>query len=426
MQTQFSRGLKAYTVGLLTFIWTANYLDRQILAILLESIKIEMSLSDTQLGLLSGLAFSLFYATLGLPIAYLADRYNRKRIIVTALMLFSIMTYACGLAQNYFQLLLARIGVGVGEAGTNPPSVAMIADLYEPDARATPMAIFAVGVNIGIFAAFFFGGWLAVNYGWRTTFQIVALPGLLLAILAAFSLREPPRGLSDGYSTTEKVPSMLAVARYMISNPTIFHLVIGTTLVIAVTYGAITWIPAYLIRMHGMETTTIGKALALIAGLGGGVATAACGVLADKLGKRDMRWNLWLLAIIAAFVTPFFIATFNASSGYWAIVFMIPSISLAAVYLGPVLAMLHFLVQPGMRAQATALMIFVNNFVGLGIGPLAVGMISDELSTDYGARSLAIGLTFLSMLSLWATVHYLIAASRLSRNNPSVVSVSTS
>jgi len=413
MHARFSSGLRVYTVGLLTFIWTANYLDRQILAILLESIKLEMSLSDTQLGLLSGLAFSLFYATLGLPIAYLADRYNRKRIIIAALVLFSSMTYACGLAQNYFQLLLARIGVGVGEAGTNPPSVAIIADFYEPDARATPMAIFAVGVNIGIFVAFFFGGWLAMNYGWRTTFQIVAVPGLLLAVLAAFTLREPPRGLSDGVSQSEPAPSLLAVARYMLASPVIRHMVFATTLVIAVTYGAITWIPAYLIRVHAMDTVTVGKALALIAGLGGGLATAACGILADRLGKRDMRWNLWLVAMIAAFATPFFLATFNASGGFWAIVFMVPSISLAAVYLGPVLAMLQAQVQPGMRAQATALMIFVNNFIGLGLGPLAVGVLSDKLAAEYGARSLAIALTLLSLLSFWAAFHYLISARRL-------------
>ena len=160
---------------------------------------------------------------------------------------------------------------------------------------------------------------------------------------------------------------MLSVARFMLANRAIRHMVFGATLVIAVTYGAITWIPAYLMRVHGMDTLVVGQALALIAGLGGGVATAACGVLADRLGKRDVRWNLWLIAIIAAFATPFFLATFNASSGSWALVFMVPSISLAAVYLGPVLAMLQSLVQPAMRAQATALMIFVNNFIGLGI-----------------------------------------------------------
>ena len=150
-QAMFSRSLRAYTVGLLTLIYTANYVDRQIVAILLQPIKEEMLLSDTQLGLLSGLAFAIFYATLGIPIAYMADRYSRKKIIITALTLFSVMTYVCGLAQNYTQLLLARIGVGVGEAGTSPPSHAMISDMYEPSERAGPLAIFALGINIGLF-----------------------------------------------------------------------------------------------------------------------------------------------------------------------------------------------------------------------------------------------------------------------------------
>ena len=195
MHDKFSSAMRAYTVGLLTLIWSANYLDRQIFAILLQSIKVEMALSDTQLGLVSGLAFALFYTTFGLPLAYLADRANRKRLIIASLSLFSVMTYACGLAQNFWHLLLAR-AVGIGEAGTNPASIAMISDMYPADRR-TPMAFFALGLNIGIFAAFFFGGWLAQNYGWRATFQIVAVPGLVLAVLAGLTMREPARGLSE-------------------------------------------------------------------------------------------------------------------------------------------------------------------------------------------------------------------------------------
>lgn len=214
MAEKFTAGLRAYTVGLLTLIWAANFLDRQIFAILLQSIKTDMALTDTQLGLLGGLAFSIFYSTFGLPLAYMADRFNRKKLIITALSLFSVMTYICGLAQNYWQLLLARMGVGIGEAGTNPPSVAMISDMYPAEARATPLALFALGANIGIFAAFFLGGWLAQHYGWRATFQVVALPGLALAVLALFTLREPPRGLSDG-GKLAAAPPMFEVVKYI-------------------------------------------------------------------------------------------------------------------------------------------------------------------------------------------------------------------
>ena len=413
MKTDLSPAVKAYTVGLLTFIWTANYLDRQILAILLESIKVEMMLSDTQLGLLSGLAFAIFYATLGLPIAYLADRYNRKRIIVSALMLFSLMTYACGLAQSYSQLLLARIGVAVGEAGTNPPSIAMIADMYEPDRRATPLAIFAVGINLGIFIAFAFGGWIAMEYGWRATFQITAIPGVLLALIAIFTLRDPPRGMSDSCEAPSQAQPLLQVIRFMIGGRALRHLIIAMTLVVGLSYGTIAWIPAYLIRVHELTTTEIGLALALIVGVGGGIATALCGIAADRLGQRDKRWNLWLLGLIACFTAPLLMAAFNTSTALWSFILLAPSISLTAVYIGPGLAMLQGLVRPQMRALSAAVLILVSNLFGLGLGPLAVGVISDRLSAEYGAGSLSIALTLLSMISFWAAWHFYLAAKHL-------------
>ena len=213
-QTVFTRSLKAYTVGLLTLIYTANYLDRQIVAILLPAIKADMLLSDTQLGILTGLAFGIFYATLGIPIAWLADRVSRKHIIIASLSLFSVMTFACGLAQNYVQLLLARIGVGVGEAGTSPPSHAIIADMYAPSERATPLAIFALGINIGLFIAFLLGGWITDKYGWRTAIQVVAMPGIGLAVLAWFTLKDPPRGMSDE-GAQGIAPPLMDVVRHM-------------------------------------------------------------------------------------------------------------------------------------------------------------------------------------------------------------------
>ena len=254
----FTPAIRAYTVGLLTFIYTANYVDRQIVAILLQSIKLDMGLSDTQLGLLSGLAFAIFYATLGIPIAYLADRVSRKKIIIVSLSLFSVMTFICGYAQNFVQLLLARIGVGVGEAGTSPPSHAMIADMYAPNERATPLAIFALGINIGLLIAFLVGGWVNHHYGWRAAFQVVALPGLLLAIIAMFTLRDPPRGLSDGHEA-QKAPPLGEVARYILHNKTLRHLIIGSTLIVTVGYGAIAWLPTYFVRVHAMTTIEVGQ-----------------------------------------------------------------------------------------------------------------------------------------------------------------------
>lgn len=417
MHDKFSSAMRAYTVGLLTLIWSANYLDRQIFAILLQSIKVEMALSDTQLGLVSGLAFALFYTTFGLPLAYLADRANRKRLIIASLSLFSVMTYACGLAQNFWHLLLARMGVGIGEAGTNPASIAMISDMYPADRRATPMAFFALGLNIGIFAAFFFGGWLAQNYGWRATFQIVAVPGLVLAVLAGLTMREPARGLSDQKGDAARkpppAPPVKEVVIFMFQARAMRHMVAALALVFAVSYGAIAWIPAHLIRVHAMSTTDIGMALALIIGVGGGIGTAACGVLADRLAKRDMRWNFWLLGLVAIVTAPFLVLAFNAPTAFWALVFLVPGISLNAVYLGPALAMLQGMVKAEMRALASAVMMFVGNLIGLGLGPLIVGLVSDHLADSHGVRSLSVGLTLLAGLSIWSGGHFFTAARTL-------------
>ena len=408
----FTPALRAYTVGLLTFIYTANYVDRQIVAILLQSIKLDMGLSDTQLGLLSGLAFAIFYATLGIPIAYLADRISRKKIIIFSLSLFSVMTIVCGFAQNFMQLLLARIGVGVGEAGSSPPSHAMIADMYAPNERATPLAIFALGINIGLLIAFLVGGWVNHHYGWRTAFQVVALPGLLLVVIGMFTLRDPPRGLSDGQKA-QKAPPLGEVAGYMLNNKTLRQLIIGSTLVVTVGYGAIAWLPTYFVRVHAMTTIEVGQVLALLIGIGGGIGTALGGHFADRLGKRDVRWNLWLIVILALVGLPFSVGAYLATDATLAIILLAFPVSVGALYFGPTLAMLHTLVRPEMRSLASAILLLINNIVGLGFGPLMIGVLSDYFSTDYNVRALPYAMVISSLLAVWASVHLWLAASTL-------------
>lgn len=413
--TTFSNGLKAYTVGLLTLIYTANYVDRQIVAILLQSIKTDMDLSDTQLGMLTGLAFGIFYATLGIPIAYLADRISRKKIIIASLSLFSVMTFACGLAQNYAQLLLARIGVGVGEAGTNPPSHAMIADMYGPSERATPLAVFALGINLGLFVAFIGGGWISDNYGWRTAIQVIALPGLGLAVLAWFTMREPPRGMSDN-QTDGEAPPMKETFAYMWQTKSIRHLIIGSTLIITVGYGAIAWLPSFFIRVHEMTATQVGSMLALFIGIGGAVGTALGGIAADGLGKRDVRWNLWLVAGLGIATAPFSFMAYMAASLEGAIYWIIFPMLTGALYFGPTLAMLHTLVKPEMRSLASAIMLFINNIVGLGVGPLSIGIMSDYLTPLYGERGLGYALASFILIGIWGNCHYFIAARSLKKD----------
>ena len=415
-QINFTAGLKAYTVGLLTLIHTANYVDRQIVAILLQAIKTDMQLSDTQLGMLTGLAFGIFYATLGIPIAYLADRMSRKKIIIASLTLFSLMTYACGLAQNYVQLLLARIGVGVGEAGTSPPSHAMIADMYAPSDRATPLAVFALGINLGLFVAFIAGGWIADNYGWRTAIQVIALPGFVLAIIAWFTLKDPPRGMSDDVAGESEAPPLMDTVRYMWRTPSMRQLLIGSTLIIIVGYGAVAWLPSYFIRVHGMTATQVGMILALMIGFGGAIGTTIGGVVADRLGKKDVRWNMWLVGIVGIVVAPFSVMGYLAGSGQAALLWLIIPTMAGALYFGPTLAMLHTLVKPEMRSLASAILLFINNIFGLGIGPLSVGMMSDALAPEYGSRGLGVALALMVIIGLWGSVHYLLAGRSLARD----------
>ncbi|MED5565212.1 MAG: MFS transporter, partial [Pseudomonadota bacterium] len=315
-------------------------------------------------------------------------------------------------AQNFAQLLLARIGVGVGEAGTSPPSHAVIADMYAPNERATPLAIFALGINIGLLMAFLVGGWVSHHYGWRIAFQVVALPGLLLAVVAMFSLRDPPRGLSDGHEA-QKAPPLGEVTLYILHNKTLRQLIIGSTLVVTVGYGAIAWLPTYFVRAHAMTTIEVGQILALLIGIGGGIGTALGGHFADRLGKRDVRWNLWLIILLALVGLPFSVGAYLATDATWAIVLLAFPVSVGALYFGPTLAMLHTLVKPEMRSLASAILLFINNIIGLGLGPLMIGVLSDYFSADYGARALPYAMVTSALLAIWASFHLWLAAGTL-------------
>ena len=323
------------------------------------------------------------------------------------------MTYACGLAQNYVQLLLARIGVGVGEAGTSPPSHAMIADMYSPSDRATPLAVFALGINLGLFVAFIAGGWIADNYGWRTAIQVIALPGFVLALIAWFTLQDPPRGMSDETTGESQAPPVMETVKHMWQTPSMRQLLIGSTLIIIVGYGAVAWLPSYFIRVHGMTATQVGTVLALMIGFGGAIGTTLGGVVADRLGKKDVRWNMWLVGIIGLMVAPFSVMGYLAGSSQAALLWLIVPTMTGALYFGPTLAMLHTLVKPEMRSLASAIMLFINNIFGLGLGPLSVGMMSDALASEYGSRSLGIALALMVIIGIWGSIHYLLASRSL-------------
>ena len=256
-----------YALVMLTVVYSFNFIDRQLLAILQESIKLELGFSDSQLGLLTGFAFAVFYVTAGIPIARWADRANRRNIVALAIGLWSFMTAVSGAVQNYLQLLLARIGVGVGEAGGSPPSHSIISDIFPPDKRAGAMAFYSMGVNFGILFGFLFGGWLNEFFGWRVAFVVVGVPGILLAIVVRLTLREPMRGLSEKHRASDEYVSFVEVVKLLWSRVSFRHLALACGLNAFAGYSTGSWTASFLIRSHAMTTGELGTWLAMIMGL---------------------------------------------------------------------------------------------------------------------------------------------------------------
>jgi len=403
-----------YVLGVLTAVYASSQVDRQVMGILLEPIKLELGASDTQMGFLIGLTFAVFYATLGMPIAMLADRSNRRNIITAAISIWSVMTVLCGFAASFLQLALARIGVGVGEAGSSPPSHSIIADLFDPKTRGTAMGIFALGVNIGLLLAYLVGGWMSEYFGWRATFIAVGLPGIFIGILLYFTTTEPRRGASELQSDAEEnVPPFATVASYMWKTASIRHIVIGSSLAGFVGYGFVLWMPSFLARSHGLSPTEIGITLALMTGVIGGLGTFTAGRLTDVLARRDVRWRTWVVAIGKAGYVPFLAMVFIVDDFWVAMaIYTIPAF-FGGFYLAPTFSLIQSLVSLRMRALAASITLFVLNIIGLGFGPQLVGIMSDYFAPEYGNESLRMALLVLTFLNLWCGLHYYLASRTL-------------
>ena len=402
----FSPAVRNYALGVLVVVYTFNFIDRQILSILLEPIKQDLGLSDSALGMLTGFAFALFYATLGIPIARFADRSNRRNLIAWALAIWSAMTAVSGLAQNFWHLLLARIGVGVGEAGCSPPAHSMLADYFPTENRATALGIYSLGIPFGILFGFIAGGWLNEFFGWRVAFFIVGVPGLLLAILVRFTLRESPRGMAEGRVADEEQPTIMETFRFLWSKRSFRHMAVGGGLTAFVGYGVITWVPSFLIRSYGMSTGDVGTYLGLILGIPGGIGIALGGYLADRYGARDTRWYLWIVSVALIASTPLFFGVYLSSTAFASLMFLILPILLGNFYQATTFSQTQGLVSLRMRSVAADVLLFILNMIGLGAGPQAVGILSDILQPSYGDESLRYALLILSTVQIWAAYHY--------------------
>ncbi len=398
---------KWYVLIMLTIMYMFNFMDRQILVILQEPIKAELGLSDTQLGLLTGLAFAALYVTLGIPIARYADLNNRKNVVAISLAVWSAMTVVSGRATNFVQLLWARIGVGIGEAGGSPPAHSIISDYFPPEKRATALSIYSTGIYLGILMGFIVGGVIARYYGWRMAFYALGIPGVLFSLIVYFTIKEPLKGQMDKV----KSPDVADDQQGLVADPTIketlHHLLTKKTFIYAAfaagfhtftTYGVGNFLPSFLQRVHGVDIATAGIVLGLTTGIGGFIGTYLGGYIADKKRTDDMRWYIWVPLIAGILSLGPSLIVFFSSNATLVMATTFFTGSLTAFFLGPTIAVTHSLVNAKMRAFASAILFFILNFIGLGFGPLMVGLASDYFTPQFGNESLrwAFALTFIA------------------------------
>jgi len=408
-----SNAVRNYTLAVIVLIYASSHVDRQIVSILAESIKQDLLLSDSQLGFLIGLSFALFYATLGIPIAILADRYSRRNIIAISVIVWSGMTALSGLAANFFQLALARIGVGIGEAGSSPPSHSMIADLYPLEKRGAAMGVYAAGINLGVLIGFLVGGFIDEWYGWRMAFFIVGVPGIFLGLLMFLTVREPMRSSPPKPLPKNLFKEVWNTFVLMMSIPSLRHIVIGCTLVVFVGYGTTYWNGVFFRRLHGLSPSETGVLLALIGGIIGGVGTFFGGWLADRLAQRDQRAYVWLTAAVKILIAPF-VAWFYFETDTRIAAYLLAFIAFfGGFYLSVSFAMTQTLLPPASRALGAAILLFCINIIGLGLGPFVVGILSDFFSAEHGADGLRYALVIVTLLNIWGSYHYYLAGRSL-------------
>lgn len=411
--TVLARRSRAYVLTVLTLVYLVNFIDRQILPILLQPIKDEFKVSDTALGLLMGPTFAVFYSLLGVPMAMLADRMNRRTLIGASLALFAVMTALCGLAGRFWQLAVMRVWTGVGEAGTGPASQTMISDLYPPAQRSRAQAIYATGSNLGVLIAFAVGGLIADRFGWRAAFLLASLPSLVLAALLFSTLDEVPRGRADVAVDAEPAPPLGLVLSRLWASRAFRFTALGACMTCFTGNAVFGFFPAFLARTHGLRVSEIGLWIALITGVGGGAATFLAGYLADRLARRDLRWNLYIPAIAAFIPLPLAPVCFLSSDLTLTLWAAVPILSLTAAFIGPVVATVQQLAPLRMRATAIAVLILIDNVVGLGLGPQFVGLLSDGLRPVLGAASLRVALLAAMAGSAVSVIGFLFAAHRL-------------
>lgn len=399
------------SLALLFIVSLLNYTDRWMIAILLPDIKRDFHLSDTQMGFLTGVAFTFFYVLAGVPIARLADKYSRKKLLSLALTCWSLATVACGLVQNFIQLVILRMLVGIGEAGSSPPSYSLISDLYPAKQRATAMSVYLAGSPGGLVLGFILGGWLTEQYGWRIALVVVGFPGLLYAAALTKLLRDPVRGQADSLREPPQPVPFKSGLTALLRKPTFWHCALGCSLYSTLGIAYVNWLPSFFIRSHGLGIKETGLLLALVMGPSQFMGVIFGGYCADYLGRRDVRWYLYFPAAVIVFSAPLFMLSLLLVSAKGALLCLLLPLFIGSMQTSSPFAITHSLVDVRMRAVASAVLILIMNIISGGLGPIIVGFISDRLDPTLGAQSLKYALLIVTpVFSIWAALHNILGA----------------
>ncbi len=422
-----SRIYRIWVLGLFAAVATFGFVDRIVVQVLVQPIKAELHVSDADMGLLGGLTFAVLYVLLSIPIARLAERKNRVAIITIGTVLWSVATAASGLALNFAQLLLARIGVGIGEAAGTPATTSIISDYFSPQRRASAMSVVGLAVPLGAFLGGSVGGFIALHWGWRAAFLCMGLPGLALALLQGLTVREPLRGYHDEAShsgpmpglgaevctgvDSQRTPSFVTVLCRFWERRSLIQFLVGATLSTIAGYGINYFLPAYFSRRFGLNTAQAGLVVGVISSAPAALSIIAGGFVADWAGKRSARWYALIPAIGAALTAPLYIASFE--SGTWLAAAVLLSVTAICqyAYIPAAAAVTQNMMEPRMRASAAAVTGLVYTLLGQGLGPLFVGMLSDHLTRSSSAsHGLQMALTLSALVYLWSAVHLAIAS----------------
>ena len=412
------RGELNYVLFILAVVSFFNYLDRMVLSMLLEPIKLELALSDAQLGLLAGFAFALFYATFGIPIARIADTRSRVTLLSVCMAVWSAATALCGLAQNFVHMLLARMGVGIGEAGCLPASHSLLSDFVPPKKRAFALSIFQAGGGVGTTLGLVMAGIIAEAYGWRVAFILLGIPGVLIALLVKLTVKDPPRGNYEPQSEMRH-DSFATSLKRLVRRPAFVQVTLAYSIGLFCVYGIAAWLPTFYVRVHGLSLSEVGWLVGMTSGVGNVIGMFGSAYVTPKYISRDRRWEVWWPAWAYLVSAPLYLVAFLTGDINLSFALVFLAAFITGTSIGPGMASVQSLAEPRQRATAVALVMFASAILGQGLGPYAIGLGSDYLSVMYDADGLRFAILGSLLLFLWSALHFFIAGRMTNRDRVS-------